>query len=141
MDYINYYTIEKRSNYMKLSRIMNKYSDFGASTILMLLSKNGSRKLNEVKEGIWEIENEEFALQVLEIAMSFSSNYLFFKDRSLVNAIAIAVRSGNYDHARFLEKLELQPRSFVKCVDTQQYLEMLEEIYNYHSSKNKVRFT
>ncbi len=141
MDYINYYTIEKRTEYQKLSRILSKYSEIGASTILSLLSDQGKRRTDEIKEGTWGMEQEEHAIKVLDILFSFKDRYSFYTDRSLVFALNIAIKSGQYDHAHFLQKLELQPRSFVKCVDTKQYLQMIEEIYNYHSSKNKVRFT
>lgn len=68
-------------------------------------------------------------------------------DRRLVRnerfllAMARALDDDDFILYQFVEKVKLQPRSLVRCATVHQYLEMIEEIYNYKRFVGKVNFS
>jgi hypothetical protein len=40
-------------------------------------------------------------------------------------------KNPNFELTEFLQKLKLQPTALVDCTSTEQYVSLIEEIYNY----------
>ncbi len=40
-----------------------------------------------------------------------------------------------YNHSEMLHKMKLQPTAMVDCANVSQYLDIMEQIYNYRRSK------
>lgn len=139
MDYINYYTIEKRPGYDALSAMISKYPECPVNIMLKLIALDG--KNSEWKEGYVDIMRKDEAEQILGYAKWFSNYLKFAMQGKFLIALQILVRSGQYDHDKMMMRVEEQPRSLVACITITQYVEMLEEIYNYRSSKNRVKFS
>jgi hypothetical protein len=139
MDYINFYTIEKKPGYDELSALISKHPDCPVNIMLRLVAIDGFNK--EWKEGYVDVSNSKQAEEILQYAAWFSNYLKFAMQGKFLLALNILVRSGNYDHNKMMMRVEEQPRSLVACITVTQYVEMLEEIYNYRSSKNRVKFS
>ena len=57
--------------------------------------------------------------------------YSGYKRRSFIYAMIGLFKNKNFDFNEFIHKLKTQPSAMVDCTDTQQYLSLIEEIYNY----------
>lgn len=138
MDYINYWTIEKKPGFDKLSQFLYENPSIPGGTAIMLMSYSGNRDLNGLKNGTIDISNYQFAVDVAGILKSFRNKFDYAYDRSFIQAIICALNTPEYSHDTMMAKIELQPRSVVKCINKKQYVEMLEEIYNY-KSRNPIK--
>lgn len=138
LDYINYWTIEGAAGFDIVSRFINDNPHFAHSTCLRMLSIDGAN--SGYKEGRVDVSNYQNANKIAEIVKNFRNHCDFAFDRGFVMAIAKIYETGLYDHEVMKKRLETQSRSLVKCISIKQYVEMLEEIYNYRSSANRVRF-
>ena len=136
IDYINFWAVEGLQAYHILSQFLVKFPFFSVSTALVLVGPNDRAAY---KRGKLSIDNIEDAEAVGQIVSWFHESYDFASQRNFGQAIFQMYKSGDYDHDRMMKKVSQQPRSLVPCVNKKQYLEMLEEIYNYQM-QNKVRF-
>lgn len=59
-------------------------------------------------------------------------------DRSFVIALSRIRKAVEIDPRRLRQKLEYQSRSLVKCANWQQYVELLDQIYNHHARANDI---
>jgi hypothetical protein len=70
-----------------------------------------------------------------------SKFYDGYKRRAFVYAMLDLFENPQYNHAEFLNKLSFQSVKLVDCTDVQQYLILIEEIYNFKRNKQtKVYF-
>lgn len=141
IDYVNYWTVEKAPGFDKLSSFISEHPYVQPSTVLNLLSADGSRNTHSLRNGIIDVDNYEQALEIVDYLKDFRNMIDHAFSRNFILAFQAVVRTGKYDHARMMQKLETQSRSLVKCINIKQYIELLEEIYNYRShDQNKVSF-
>lgn len=141
MDYVNYWTVKKKPGFDKLSAFLSENPKISVSTALMLMDGFGSRNTKELREGVIDVFNYDRACEVARILKFFRNIIDFAYERNFVLAVSVMVNTTGYDHAIMESKLEFQSRSLVRCISSRQYVELLEEIYNYRSSKNKLKFT
>jgi len=141
MDYINFYTIEKVNQFMQLSHLINKYPDMSISALLTLSNSEGRRDLPQLKEGYLDVLNINHAIAVCEICTLLNKQfqYTFVWDSRFPLAISKTMNTENYKQEILIEKISGNPRAFVKCHTTKQYISMIEEVYNHSLSKNKIR--
>lgn len=141
LDYINYWTIEKKPGFDKLSVFLSEHPLIPPSSALVMLACDGKRDLKALKEGIVDTSAYTEACEIAEILKYYRNKVEFAYDRNFILAVISAYKTPGYDHEIMKGKVENQTRSLVKCINRKQYTEMLEEIYNYHSSKNRLKFT
>ena len=141
MDYINFYTIEKKDAYVELSKLMNHYPDMAASALISLSNSEGKRNIQMLKDGNLDVLNishcREICALCSELNKRFGADFVF--DSIFPLALSIALNDENWKTDTFIEKIEANPRSFVRCHTKEQYAEMIEEIYNRYLSKNQIR--
>jgi hypothetical protein len=140
MDYINFWTIEKRPGFDKLSSFLSENPLIPPSTALMMLSADGTRNTREIRDGVVDTSNYQQAATIAGILKGYRNMIEHAYERNFVLAVIAVVNNPAYDHAVMQSKLEYQSRSLVRCISKKQYIELLEEIYNYKSSKNRVKF-
>ena len=140
MDYVNYYTIEKKQGFDKLSAFLSENPLIPPSTALMMLSADGKKNASDLKEGLVDTSNYSFAVKVANILKEYRNVIEHAYERNFVLAVVEMANHPEYDHENMRSKLEYQSRSLVRCISKKQYVDLLEEIYNYKSSKNRVKF-
>lgn len=62
-----------------------------------------------------------------------------YKRRAFVVAIIQLERDKNFDANEVIRKISINPRMFVPCLTSKEYISMFEDIVNFHN-KNKIRF-
>ena len=137
VDYINYYAVEGKSGFEQLAAFMIDNPLIPASTAMKML--HGSNTTAELKQGIINVSNYDQAVEIANILREYRNMIDWAYDRNFVLAVVVCFRTAGYDQEIMRRKLEFQSRSLVKCVSVRQYTEMLEEIYNYGSSKNRLK--
>ncbi len=141
LDYINYWTINKAPGFDKLSSFISEHPYIQTSTVLNLLSSDGSRNTNALRDGQVNVDNYSEAQVLVGYLRDFRNMIDHAFSRNFVLAFNQVVRTGKYDHVRMMQKLDTQSRSLVKCINVKQYVALLEEIYNFRShDQNKVSF-
>jgi hypothetical protein len=139
-DYINYWTIEKAPGFDKLSHFLYEYPKIPASSALILLSMDGKRDTSGLKNGHIDVSNYNHALMIANALVVLYNDYDFVFERNFILALKSCFdENPDFSFETLQKKISLQPRSFVTCRTVKQYLEMIEEIYNY-KSQNKLRF-
>jgi hypothetical protein len=140
LDYINFYRAKKKAGFDIVWRYYQANQEYGITNILKLLAPENKKGItSELKDGYVDVSNQKGADAILAILSSFEE-YPFYKTNKFVYAIAKCYGTGKYDHEVMMTQLAKQRRSFVQCVNIEQYIEMIEEIYNYRLSANRVTF-
>lgn len=138
MDYINYWAVEKRPGFDKLSSFLAENPKISASTAGVLLGIEGYRNAEGIRNGDIDVSNFQFAQDVAKLLKFFRNIFEYAYDRKFLMALVAIMRHKDYDEKILKDKVLLQPRSLVRCISHKQYSEMLLEIYNYKSSKNRL---
>lgn len=132
MDYINYWAIKKRPGFHQLAKVLSENRNIPLSTALALLSSTGTRELDRIRNGEIDTLNYPNAIKIVQALKDLHEQYDFVMERAFV----VALRK-SFDHELF-EFDHLQQnlkdglsRRFVKCYTIFEYLQMIQEIYNY----------
>ena len=141
MDYINFYTVEKKPAYITLSHLIHHYPDMAISALITLSNSEGRRDLKSLKAGDLEVLNASHCEEVCELCKvlnrKFQNDFVF--DSRFPLALSKAITAEGWEVDIFIKHIEASPRSFVRCHTKEQYLDMIEEIYNRQLSKNQIR--
>lgn len=140
MDYINFYTVEKRPGFDKLSAFLSQHPMLPPSTAMVMISDDGSRNTKGVLEGRINTANYENGLKIAEMVKEYRNMCDHAYERNFVLAVIHCFYVPGYDHAAMQAQLETQSRCLVRCINKKQYIELFEEIYNRNKSKNKLSF-
>jgi hypothetical protein len=140
MDFINFFTIEGRPEFLKLSKFMNTYPDLTVSSALTLISGTFTRCTQNIRSGVLDVENLEFGREVAEALIILNKKYQhsFIYDSRFPVALAKAMKHENFSLETFIKRIDNNPRAFVRCTTSKESGKMIEEIYNYRTSKNQI---
>lgn len=127
-DYLNFYCTEGHETYKKLSRFMNSHQRIPLVQAMKLLAPNTSQ--NDFKVGAFYIADYSFAETMANRLEQLSEYGKHVFSGGFIKAFSAMCDTENFEYEKFEHQLKKAPRSFVPCVNTKQYLEMFEEIYN-----------
>lgn len=139
MDYINHYHVKGYPAYIQFAKFCNKHAEFNAGVLIALCSSTGKRNIETVKRGELDVSN----LETAEAIIGYVKDFATFRPKiamstRFIEAIAIINATGQYDHKRMIDKLSHQPGMLEPCVNTTQYIKMLQELYNYRARTENV---
>lgn len=143
MDYINYWTVKKQPGFQILSSMVNRYPAVPLTSMLQLLSCDFKRDVKALRNGYVDISMKDRAEEVIAMLSDYRNRFGFegTYTGAFISAIAHISEIDGFEHAEMMRKLEMQPRSLVKCVNIKQYKLLLEEIYNHRTyDYNRLRF-
>lgn len=138
IDYVNFYTVEKRRGFATLSKFIAEHPQIPVSSAIGLLNPYGRRNTKEVMEGYLDVSNIVQAGEIAEFLRWLRNHYEFAYNGSVISVIRQMYDNVNFDVEYLKEKILGQPRSLVKCVNARQYREMFLDIYNYKLSVNRL---
>jgi hypothetical protein len=140
MDYVNHFTVEKNPSFIKLSNLINKFPDVAVSTLLRLISEDGRRDMNALREGYVDVTNIDRAYTLFGMIGDLKTIYAyeFLTDRSFIIAFNKVIHKKDFSFDHLKGKIAESPRSFVRCRKESEYIKMILEVYNYKLSKNKL---
>lgn len=149
-DYLNSFCELGFPEYIKMRNFMRKYKSFSigcALSLCALVQSDGykrdknNNKTNVFRNGGFKCVDidmtEEIATQLLRIRMITE----IYKRKSFITAYMKIYRHPNFEANVFFKKMKMYTKMIQPCVNSEQYIEMFEEIYNYRNrSKVGLRY-
>lgn len=105
--------------------IRGAFSLFGGQTAT---SNNFGREINE---GRFRIRNRDYPWTVAEIVFAVAKHVKYAATDGLVSAISKVVLVEKFSVDRMIERINKRPDLLRQCRSWSEYIEMLEEVYNY----------
>lgn len=150
-DFIQSYAKEGKEEYVLFKKFMEKYPDFPASVAEIFLrmsaandsDRRRSSKYQAIQRGVFEIKDYERSCQIADMVMAYKGigleTHPIYKRKEFVVAIVKLSRLQDFDNDEMVRKIKRAPLYFTPCNSSDDYVRMLEEIYNYRNRK-RVRF-
>jgi hypothetical protein len=133
-DYLTGYCKLENQDYIKYKVFKDKYN-LAHNICIALLSGFSS---NTSGSGIKEFYDGEFKIKTWNEAIVFAENlktigliYKGYKREKFIFALLRLLKKGNFELTEFISKLKLQSTLMIDCPTTQQYINLIEQIYNY----------
>jgi hypothetical protein len=130
-------------NFILLDKLMREFPELTLSICQMMLTqstKNPSRI--KVENGTWKIGDYNLAVLWSQNLMSLKPYFeKGYKNTIFVRAMIELLHKSNFNFQEFHHKVTLRPTMLQRCGTIKQYIEMVEEIYNYkRTDKINLRF-
>lgn len=142
-DFLDSFVQQNYAHYKTYKKFRETYQ-FGHAETLNILSGTsgaGGNMCQEFKEGNFSVSNLDRATSWAEKIYQVEPYYKGFKRRSFVSAMTRCFKHDQYDHEEFISKLSYQSSKLVDCTSTEQYLRIIDEIYNFKRKPvDKIRF-
>jgi hypothetical protein len=143
-DHLHKFVVKENPNYIIFNNFVNDYPMFRYTEVAMLLSNSMTGvKRDTFESGQYVIKNEKkarlWADNLLELQPYFEKYY----NKSIFVRAFVKIISNKKDFlfSEFLHKVKLRPTKLVPCGTVEQYVEMIEDIYNYkRKDKLNLRF-
>ena len=91
----------------------------------------GANQIKEFHKGEFVLKDFKKACGLAEKIEIIGQYYEGNKRNGFVFAMLKLFKNDNFEFTEFLQKLKNQPTALVDCANTDQYLSLIEEIYNY----------
>lgn len=143
MDYINFYTVEKVVGFSEFSKFLNHNPHLSSSAAISLCAENHNRDILGIKNGFIDVSNITQAYELAEMLDLLNKKFQkdFVYDSKFPIAIDKVRQDRNFSFDTLITKILDNERAFVKCPTIKEYMAMIQEIYNYNLSKNKIYLT
>jgi hypothetical protein len=132
-DYLTGYCNLGNKHYMKYKEFKNRYG-FGHNETMSMLtgytSGNGS-VIDDFRRGNFRITHLKEARAKADKICLFKDLYKGYKRRAFIYALLELMDKDQFEFTEFLSKVKLQPSALTDCKDREQYISLIEEIYNY----------
>lgn len=146
-DFLDSFVQQNYGHYKTYKKFRETYQ-FGHSDTISLLSGKGTTtggtSMNqEFKDGDFSVSpaNLQQATDWAEKIYQIEPYYKGFKRRCFIAALITCFKHEQYDHEDFIAKLSYQSSKLVDCTNVQQYLRIIDEIYNFkRKPEDKIRF-
>lgn len=139
-DHISGFVKDNNPNYIILDEFTKKFPDFRVTEALMFLTNSSNAVERSVFEsGNFKVKNKEigekWASQVIGLKQQFPRGY----NKSIfVRAILkLLSKKKEFNFDEFVRKVNLRPSMIHLCGTVEQYIMMIEEIYNYRRRNNE----
>jgi hypothetical protein len=132
-DFIQSFATLGNQDYVTLQEFIDEFGlPPSTSAALLCGSLGGGGDSSEfgIADGSFKVKDAAFARRVAAALLSLHS-FPSYKDRGFVIAIARLMQTRQFQFARFTSKLEHQSTKLVKCATWIQYVEIIEDIYNW----------
>ena len=143
-DHLNKFVKKGNPNYITFQKFTEEFPMFKYTECAMLLQNSvTSIKRDNFDSGNYVVRNEKkgrlWGQHLLELKPYFEKYYN--KSIFVRGFIKIISNKKEFVFEEFLHKVKLRPNMLVPCGTTEQYIEMIENIYNYkRSNKVNLRF-
>ncbi len=142
VEFIHCYADRGYEDYILFREFQKKYK-FGHNECVSLLKGTSDSRsiLSDIKAGLFKIKSLEYAEDMALKIMSCNQFYPGAKRRSFIYALMAVTKKDVFQFDEFIEKLRLQRGKMYDCATIEQYISLIEEIYNYRrQNKINLRF-
>lgn len=130
-DYMAGYIQLGKKEYEFYKTFKDRY-DFSHGDCLRMLSGDwGGDEVKKFQEGKLRIKKYNEACIIAEKIILIKPLYEGWKRRSFVGALLKMLKNPSFDIVEFSEKLKFQQSKLYDCSTTEQYVTLIEEIYNF----------
>jgi hypothetical protein len=143
-DHLHKFVVRGVPSYITFDKFVKEFPMFKYTEIAMFLNNNQSSIQRDTFEnGQWEVRSvskaREWANNILQLK---EYGEKFFNRAIFVRAmIKVMSNKPEFVFDEFIHKVKLRPMNFKQCGTVDQYVEMVEDIYNYRrSDKINLRF-
>jgi hypothetical protein len=131
-DYALYYAQKGYQQYVELLEFCGKHGIKVSSAMTLLSGLSGRNSLaNDFKAGVWEIRDRKLANSVAVLYSALVGANSSVASSRLTETLVGIVLSGGYSQKHWLERIKVNSKRVVKCETRDQYLAMLEDVYNF----------
>lgn len=137
-DYMHGYAELGYEDYVKYAEFKEKYKLGHNETAALLLNITsvGGRP-DGFYEGLFKIVDIQEATRNIERILLIEPYYTGIRRRAFIKAMLFLFKNHYFEFSEFIQKLRIQPTALQDCVSREQYLVLIEEIYNY-KRRNKI---
>lgn len=159
IDYLVSYCTTGHPEYLKFKEFMSMFPELSPNccTVLLTNKNNGVLKRVKLKKSerlkvaqksysIKDFENGSLVIpdfnnsvENAKKIMKIKPYYSGYNRVVFIRAMVALFKRDNFDFNTFMKKMELNPTALKHCVSIAQYIDLIENIYNYHC-KNKQSF-
>ena len=139
-DSLRYYCVEGFHDYKILAGFQKQYK-YPISTLINVLSgRNDKTMLDEFRKGEFEVtQGLEFVHELLSKIQEFKPfNDKVYRSRTFLKVYMDLMTHPEFEHERMLQKVEQVPMKFVFCTRVNDYLRMIEDVYNW-KNRNPIK--
>ena len=136
VEFIDGYADMGYKEYIYLKDFLER-TDLNLSSALALLGSDTGENTKSIKNGTWKAVHIERAETIADWVNIIKPYHSGGTRQVFVRALIKLYNNENFEFSHLIGKIALQPMALVPCVNTEQYLTLLEDIYNYRS-RNKV---
>lgn len=141
-DTLNHYCVEGFEDYMALYELVQEYPYPITTFIILLSGENTKAILKDFKQGRFKIKQSvKQVIEILDKIRDFQPyDDFIYRHKTFLLAYVDLLTHPKFSHKTMIHKVGVIPEKFVKQGTQQDYLRMLEEIYNFKSRNKNVRF-
>lgn len=134
-DYLQSYIEQVVKDYIIYKQFSDVYQFSHKVNLALLTGQIGSAdQLKQFEYGEFKIKDIVKATEVAAKITQVEPHYKGYKRRNFTYAIIRCLKKKEFNWERFMQKVAYQSRKMVDCSNVEQYLELIEEVYNYKTS-------
>jgi hypothetical protein len=140
-NHVSYYADRGHKAYVELRKFINE-TGIPVTVALQLCSgsiSDGGVTTIKFKHGELEVKDMDHAYKVANVISVLKKHGIqFATNRSLVLALNRICKTKSFDLSRLDKKMEYQTGRFTKCAEYTQYIQMIDDIYNYRATSGNI---
>lgn len=139
-DYLYSWSERGNANYIKIKAFV---AEFGLPITISAALLSGRELSNgqigvSFRSGRLTVTAENYARRVAAFIVALKFYVPFATGHPLAGAMARLMSVKDFDPSRFLQKIKANPGRLHKCGTTEQYIDLIEDIYNHHVRANQL---
>lgn len=140
-DHVHGWVTKQNQNYIILEGFMKRYPEFKITEMMMFLSNSFTSVTKETFEsGRFEVRSvrvgEEWINNFRQLKPYFEKGYN--KSIFVRSLIKVMSKKKEFSFDQFIHKVSIRPGSIHLCGTVDQYVEMIENIYNFQRKGGKI---
>tara|TARA_R100001594_G_scaffold3376_1_gene12689 strand:- start:1636 stop:2424 length:789 start_codon:yes stop_codon:yes gene_type:complete len=136
-DSLHHYCERGIQDYSILHGFQKQYHYPISTLIGVLAGRNDKTMLDEFRRGEFKItQGLEVVHELLSKIQQFKQfNDKIYRHRTFLKVYMDLMTHPEFEHERMIQKVEQQPMRFVFCTKVNDYLRMIEDVYNWNNRK------
>jgi hypothetical protein len=138
-DYLNCYIDVGIGHYKALAEFIDTYNvNIGIASSLLDYGKVkvGSAR-DDFRDGLFKVNYYDQAVRLMDKVTDFSGYCESYNSRNFIQAIEVLLDSQDYNHTELLDKLKLHGLVIETRSSYKDYLQHLEDLFNFRNSKRR----
>lgn len=138
-DFLAFYCAQRKADYVTLREFWKKYDFLTLMTAAKLCNyESATKNTANFRRGLYKANDVSFGVKVAEALLDFKRwGKPFYRQSEFVYAISNLMGNVHYDHSIMMARMEGASTKLVKCADTESYIALINEIYNFRARSNR----